>query len=278
MPVPKAYQSDRAAILERRHDNGGDFWATADGRWGVGSPFSTFDCAMILTELGLKRSDPVMKGAAETILASWREDGRIRPAPKGAIYPCHTANAARVLGRLGYGRDKRLKKTFEYLLESQHTDGGWRCNTVKLGKGGVTDASNPGVTLAALDALRFSRRRLDDARLKKAVKTLLDHWNTRAPLGPCSFGVGTLFMQTEFPFLRYNIFFYVYVLSFYPSARASKPFNEALRALEAKLEKKKLVVENPNRRLAKFAFCRKGEPSAAATKRWREIIRNVGRA
>lgn len=87
--------------MAKRHDNGADFWATQDGRWGVGSPFSTFDCALILSELGLQRSDPVMKGVANQILSAWREDGRFRSSPKGAMHPCHTADAARALCHLG---------------------------------------------------------------------------------------------------------------------------------------------------------------------------------
>ncbi len=149
MAVARQFQADLQAILKRRRDNGADFWATPDGRWGVGSPFSTFDCVLTLSELGIKRSDPALKGAAGQILNAWQDDGRFRPAPKGAVYPCHTANAARALCRLGYARDRRLKQTFDHLFEVQHVDGGWRCNTVKLGRSPVTDASNPGVTLAA---------------------------------------------------------------------------------------------------------------------------------
>lgn len=276
MVVPKTYQSDVHAVIAKRRDNGADFWATPDGRWGVGSPFSTFDCAILLTELGVARSEPVLKGAATKLFDMWQEDGCFRAAPKGTIYPCYTANAARVLGRLGYAKDRRLKRTFEHLFDVQHTDGGWRCNTVKLGKSPVTDASNPGVTLLALDAFRFSPHLNQDTRLDKAVNFLLAHWKTRRPLGPCEFGIGTLFMKVEYPFLRYNLFFYVYVLSFYNVARKTKPFRLALTALESKLVNGQMVVENPNRRLAKFSLCKKGEPSSLATRRYQEILKNIG--
>lgn len=276
MTVPKTYEADVGRIVERRHDNGSDFWATADGRWGVGSPFSTFDCAIILTELGVPRSDPVVRGIARTILDSWQDDGRFRPAPKGAVYPCHTANAARALCRMGLAKDRRLKRTFEHLFECQHKDGGWRCNTVRLGRSPETDASNPGVTLSALDAFRFTSYLNQDTRLDRAVKFLLAHWKTRRPLGPCEFGIGTLFLKIEYPFLRYNLFFYVYVLSFYNAAKNAKPFREALQALGSKLIDGQLVVENPNRRLAKLCFCRKGEPSRIATRRYQEILKNIG--
>ena len=275
--VARQYEKDVQALLAKRRDNGGDFWATADGRWGTGSPFSTFDCALMLSELGLKRAHPAMKGAADVLFNAWRDDGRFRPAPNAAIYPCHTANAARVLCRLGYARDRRLKKSFEYLLGTQHDDGGWRCNTVKLGRGADTDASNPGTTLAALDAFRFSPLLNTDERLNRAGRFVIAHWGTRRPLGPCEFGIGKLFMQVEYPFLRYNLFFYVYVLSFYRAATQTKNFRQALRALESRLVDSRIVVENPNRKLAKLSFCGKGQPSQLATKRYREILGNVKR-
>ena len=37
----------------------------------------------------------------------------------------------------------------------------------------------------------------------------------------------------------------------------------------------KIVVENRKRQLARFALCKKGQPNALATKRYREIVRNV---
>src|SRR3990170_3786052 len=275
--VPKQYRFDVEVILAKRHDNGGDLWATADGRLGVGSPFSTLDCALMLSELGMNPSESVLKETAELILSSWREDGRFRLAPKSAIYPCHTATAARILCRLGYASDSRLRKTFDHLLEIQHSDGGWRCNTYKFGRGPETAFSNPGPTLEALDAFRFSVFINQDKRLDRAVKFLLNHWVTRKPLGPCHFGIGTLFMKVEFPFFRYNLFFYVYVLSFFDRAKNDPRFMEALNVLESKLVDGRVVVENPNRKLREFSFCKKGEPSELATVRYCEILKNIGR-
>ena len=49
-----------------------------------------------------------------------------------------------------------------------------------------------------------------------------------------------------------------------------------LRAFESKLVDGQVVVENPNRRLARFVFCKKGELSRVATKRYQEIRRRIG--
>jgi hypothetical protein len=84
-------------------------------------------------------------------------------------------------------------------------------------------------------------------------------------------------MKVEFPFFRYNLFFYVYVLSFFDRAKNDPRFLEALNVLESKLVDGRVVVENPNRKLREFSFCNKGEPSELATVRYCEILKNIGR-
>ena len=271
MTIKEKYQSDIEFILSMRHHLGGDFWTTEDNRIGKGSPFSARDVAILLTELGFTSNDPEIQGLAATLFKAWRADGRFKIAPTATLYPCHTITVLRVLCYLGYVEDERLQTTFNHLLAIQHTDGGWRCNRSKMGKSREMDVSNPGVTLEALDAFRFTPHLNAHQSLDNAVETLLSHWEVKRPLGPCHFGIGTLFMQTEYPFLRYNLFYYCYVLSFYDRAKKDQRFQEALKALEEKVIDGKLVIENPNRRLSKLAMCKKGAPSEIATLRYQQL-------
>lgn len=277
MALIKQYQSDIEEIMSKRQDNGDDYWTTPDRRLIKGSPFNSLECPLILLELGMERSEPVLKETANLILSSWREDGRFKLSPQGAIYPCQTINAARTLSHLGYASDARLKRTFGHLLEIQHSDGGWRCKKFSFGRGPETEFSNPGPTLAALDAFRFTHFLNTSESLDQAVEFLLDHWETRLPLGPCHYGIGTLFMQVAYPFISYNLFFYVYVLSFYTKAKQDRRFLEALGVLESKLINGRIIVERPNQKLAGFAFCKKGEPSDLGTERYHEILKNLER-
>lgn len=270
-------RKDADIILASRAANGGDFWATADGRWGVGAPHSTYDSGLLLAELGLKHSDPIVRGIADLLFACQETDGRIRPGPGLAVQPCHTANAARLLCRLGYASDTRLAATFGWLLANQHSDGGWRCSRVRLGLSPETDASNPGVTLAALDALRFSPTHRTAPELERSIDTLLDHWTTRRPLGPCAFGIGSRFMQIEFPYVRYNLLGYIEVLSFYPRARHSPAFRAALDMLESKLSNGQIVVEHVRPGLERLELCRVGQPAELATRRYHVIKENLQR-
>lgn len=267
---------DLEILLDTRYENGADFWATPDGRLGIEKPFSTLSALLILSELKVDKTHEALHGAANLVLQAIREDGRVQIAPKGALYPCHTALAAAALCRNGFSDDERVKKILAYLLLSRFVDGGWRCNKFSYGRGPETEFSNPGVTLVALDALRIAGYNIGNKELDSAVETLLQHWTTKVPTGPCHFGIGTLFMRVEYPFQRYNLFYYVYVLSFYEKARKDERFLEALELLTKKLDNNtKMVVERPNRKLEKLTICRKGEPSEAATERYLEILRNL---
>lgn len=270
------YQSDIDALLARRHDNGGDYWASADGRLAVGDPFSTLTALLILHELGLTPAHEAVSGALALILAAWRDDGRYRLAPSGTLYPCSTARAACVLCRFGYAADDRLQRTFAHLLDTQYNDGGWRCNKFSFGRGPETEYSNPGATLLALDVFRFTAHLNTNPGLDKAVESLLKHWEVKTPLGPCHYGIGKLFMQTEYPFVRYNLFYYVYVLSFYRCARQDPRFHQALHALQTKLDADgRVVIERPHQKLADLQLCSKGRFSALATVRYQEILDNL---
>jgi hypothetical protein len=270
------HNSDITAVLEKRYINGGDFWATVDGRLAVGSPYSTIESLQILHELGVDPDHEAVRGALNLVLESWREDGRYQLAPSGTLYPCHTANTARVLCRFGFVDDSRVQQSLSHLLEIQYDDGGWRCQKFAFGRGPETEFSNPGVTIFALDAFTFSKHLNNNPALDRAVESLLDHWTVRRPIGPCQFGIGNLFMQVEYPFLRYNIFSYVYVLSFYEKARIDERFIEALKVLRTKIDADgQIIIERPNRKLATLSAFSKGMPSEPATNRYGEILANL---
>lgn len=276
MVIEEPYLSDAEVILSHKYDNGGDLWATPDKRLLKGAPFSTLESVLLLLELGMEFSEPPLKEAADLIFSTWQKDGRFKVYPKGGIYPCQTAYTANTLCHMGYASDARLQKTFRHLLEIQYTDGGWRCNKFSFGRGPETEYSNPFPTLMVLDAFRFSDYLNKEPALDRAVDFLLEHWVIRKPIGPCHYGIGTLFMQVEYPFRNYNLFGYVYVLSFYDKAKYDRRFLEALKTLESKMVNGQIVPQRTHRKLTGLSFCKQGEPSVLATKRYHEIMKNLG--
>ncbi len=275
MAVERRYASDVEAILSHVHDNGADLWTTRDKRLLKGSPFSTLESILYLRELGVESSDPIMKECAHLIFSTWKEDGRFKLYPQGAIYPCQTIGAANVLCHMGYASDERLKRTFQHLFQIQQPDGGWTCNKFSFGRGPETAYSNPFPTLTALQLFRYTSYLNDEPALDDAVEFLLEHWIIRRPIGPCHYGIGSLFMQVEFPFRTYNLFVYVYVLSFYDKAKKDARFLEAFEALTSKIVDGQVVVERSVPKLASLDFCKQGHPSELATRRYQEILQNL---
>ena len=276
MAVENKYQNDVDIVLSHRHDLGADFWTTLDKRLAKGSPFSCMDSALMLLELGMEPSDPILREVAELFFSIWKKDGRFKLYPTGGILPCHTAYAANLMCRLGYVEDERIQTTLRHFLDTPYTDGGWRCNKFSYGRGPETEYSNPLPTLNALDAFRHSAYLNNEPKLDKAVEFLLAHWRIRTPIGPCQYGMGSRFMQVEYPLWGYSLFQYVYVLSFYDAAKKDERFLEAHHALQDKLVDGVIIVERSVPKLAKLKFCRKGQPSELATKRYNEILTNIG--
>lgn len=274
----EARSADIEALLARREDNGADYWATPDGRIYVGNPYSTLSCLGILHELQVGPEHEAVVGALNLVLAAGRRDGRIRLGPKTPMYPCYTAEAARMLCRFGLERDPVVERAVDYFMGSGEITGGWRCSFSRFGKGPETKKANPGATLYVLDVLRWWPELSDGKEpvVARAVESLLEHWDVREPTGPCHWGIGSTFLRVEYPFFRYNLFFWVYVLSHFPSARNDPRFQAALRALDDKVDEEgRIVVEAPHRNLKGLTFCARGEPSAQATGRYREILQRV---
>lgn len=269
------YASDIDAILSHENDNGAYLWTTPDKRLIKGAPFSTLESVMYLLELGVDPSETILKECAGLIFSTWQNDGCFKLYPQGAIYPCQTIHAANTLCHMGFASDIRLQKTFQHLLDARYADGGWRCSKFSFGRGPETECSNPFPTLTALNAFRFRDGFNSEPALDKAVDFLLEHWRIRKPIGPCHYGIGTLFMQVEYPFRNYNLFVYVYVLSFYNRAKEDERFLEALGALKSKTVDGQIVVERVVPKLAELSFCKKGKASALATRRYHEILRNL---
>ena len=273
----KELQQDIDIILSHRHDLGADYWTTPDNRLMKGSPFSAYDSALMLLDLGMEPSHPILKTVCDMFFSQWRTDGRFKVYPTGGILPCHTAYVASFLCRMGYQADERIQRTFQHFLDTPYTDGGWRCNKFSYGRGPETEYSNPLPTLNVLDAFRFSDYLNNEPALDKAVEFLLAHWVIKRPIGPCQYGIGSRFMQIEYPMWYYNLLTYVYVLSFYNKAKQDQRFLEAFKALQDKLVDGRIVIERVSPKLSKLTFCKKGSPSQVATKRYHEILTNLER-
>ncbi len=265
------------AIFERQNNNGGKFWSRTDGDIHAPHGYSTIDTLSVLGELEVTTNKvPFLTEVIEFVYTYQTPDGSFKYSKTSSKLPCMTARILSAFGKINHNIDRRSEKSYKQLLDTQWADGGWRCNTVKLGKSILTDASNPGTTLYVLDAFRFRKNSISELiQLEKGVDFILQHWQVKEPVGPCNFGIGSRFLQIEYPFLRYNIFYFVYVLSFYKKAINDNRFLEVYKYLDDKIENDCLEPENPHKAWRNFDFAKKGKVSEVASKRWIEIKENM---
>ncbi|MHC5372514.1 prenyltransferase/squalene oxidase repeat-containing protein [Enterococcus sp. LJL120] len=270
------YQADIEWILSYKNQFDFDYWTTPDLRLLKGSPLNAVIAPTYLVELGVPVSEPVIQESVELLFSVLKEDGRFKLYPKGGIYPCYTALGLLSLCQLGQAQDFRLDKTFSYFLETQESDGGWKCNKYSYGRGPETEFSTPLTTLLVLHAFLHREKFSENPQAAAAVAFLLKHWEIKTPISPCHYGIGKLFKQVEYPFADYNLFQYVYVLSHYPTAQTDARFLEAFAYLQSKTQDGKIVVERHSPKLNKLEFCKKGQVSELATKRYQQILENLG--
>lgn len=107
--------------------------------------------ALVLSELGLNRTDPRIARAADQILRY--KLGLSSPANLFYEEMCLVGNTARTLTRFGYGDDRRVRKLFDWLLEDQRDDGGWNCSQ---GTPGTLDVWEPMAAFATVPRAKRS--------------------------------------------------------------------------------------------------------------------------
>lgn len=257
--------------------NGGPFWSRGDGDIHAPAGFSTLDVVNVLGDLGLTvENDKRVKALADFLYSYQNPDGSYRYGARSSKLPCMAARIVAGLGRIGITSGIHIENSLNWFKSIQERDGGWRCATVKSGKSQSTDASNPGTTLYVLDAFRFSSDLSGILiELNLALEFLLRHWETRSPLGPCDFGIGSRFMKVEYPLTRYNLLYYVYTLSFYVRARGDARFLNALDSLSKHVESDKLRIENPHAQWSDFPFAQRNKFSILGTNVWLQIVKNM---
>jgi hypothetical protein len=120
-----------AELLERQQPAG--YWEAREPssvrRWLMFLQFplyrSTLWRALVLADLGLTSSDPRVRRTAEQIF-----EYKLKLSSPVNFYTeevCAVGNVARLLTRLGYGDDRRVRKLQAWMIEDQREDGGWNC-------------------------------------------------------------------------------------------------------------------------------------------------------
>ncbi|MCI4334365.1 MAG: hypothetical protein L3K04_01835 [Thermoplasmata archaeon] len=83
---------------------------------------------IMLSDLGMTRDHPQVRASAELWMARFPlTGGGVGGNSKGTGHHCLVGNMARSLIRLGYGEDRRVIRSLEWLVETADPKGGWSC-------------------------------------------------------------------------------------------------------------------------------------------------------
>ncbi len=107
---------------------------------------STNWCLLVLSDLGMTRSDPRIARAAELMLSRYSTPEFDELGGKDSE-ACCTGNDVRMMTRFGYGEDPRVVRAAQWLVSSQKADGGWHCFPSETG---TLDSWEPLAGLATL--------------------------------------------------------------------------------------------------------------------------------
>jgi hypothetical protein len=109
---------------------------------------------LILSDLGMTKSDPRIRRAAEL----WRDrfskpDGGFGSDGASRSHLCIAGNTARGLIKFGYAEDPKVKSALEWLVKEQSSNGGWSC----YGSGGNLDSWEGMSAFAALPKQQWTK-------------------------------------------------------------------------------------------------------------------------
>jgi hypothetical protein len=116
-------------LLDKMHPDG--YWLQKNPRTGeifgegveYGAYGTTHYCLSYLAELGMDRSHPQIAKAAERYLSLQKNDGDFY-----RHFSCLLSYNIRTFTMLGYSDDPRVKRSIDYLLNTERLDGGYLCD------------------------------------------------------------------------------------------------------------------------------------------------------
>src|SRR5664279_1627092 len=80
---------------------------------------------VLIEKFGFTNQHSAIQNAAEYLFTFQTREGDFRGIYGNQYTPNYSAGIAELLIKAGYGRDKRIKKLFKWLISIRQSDGGW---------------------------------------------------------------------------------------------------------------------------------------------------------
>lgn len=147
---------------------------------------------------------------------------------------CDAPTLLYALIAFGLGKDKRIQKAADHLVELTQ-ENGWRCAACpSLGKfkgpGSRTDPC-PIANVYALKALSLLPALHKSRAVENGIEMLLSHWGRQGKAKYFLFGSGSNFRKIKYPYVWYDILHIVEVLSRFAQTHSDGRMQSLLQAL-----------------------------------------------
>jgi len=117
------------AVLRRQRSDGSWKYPAAGAHVRTAMQYDLLETYRQLGELvekfGMNRRHPALQKAADYIFRSQSRDGDLRGIYGNRYSPNYTAALLELLIKAGYGDDRRVARSFQWLLRIRQSDGGW---------------------------------------------------------------------------------------------------------------------------------------------------------
>jgi hypothetical protein len=269
-----------AGIFEKRNKEG--YWGTArDIRTWWPKKDTTFWILGVLADFGVRKENPAAARAAEYVFGEQLDCGAFGWGPPPTPGECFTGILVEALAKLGYSKDPRLLKAYEWLVARQRNDGGFWCkSTAQPGMPRQSEPSCAYGTLCVLGALSQNSDFKSGSTARKCAAFLLECWDKKGKIKFAGHDsqIGRDWEKLKYPFTDYRILKYLDVMSCFDFVRDDPRIGEMVQLLISKEDKNGCyTAESIHKAWSDFDFGQKISPSRWITLLGHRIIKRIGR-
>jgi len=241
---------------------------------------TTFWVLPVLGDMGLTAEDERIARACEYVFSTQLPSGAFGWDPPDKPGDCHSAIIMESLSKLGFTGDKRLLKSYNWLVERQRRDGGFWCkDTAQIGRPREKEPSCAFATMFVLGALAQYPRPRDSEISRGAVDFLFNCWTQRGRIRYAGHDsqIGTDWEKLKYPFNDYKILKFMDILSQFDFARNRLKGSGMIDVLLSKQDELgRFTPESIQKVWSGFDFGQKEKPSRWVTLLALRIAKRVG--
>jgi len=282
-PVVKARTAISEHPLVRRIFEG----LNEDGYWGRPKDIhtwwprkdTTFWILPVLADFGFTVEDKRIARACEYIFSTQLQSGGFGWDPPTKPSDCHSAIIIESLAKVGFLRDPKLQKAYDWLIKRQRLDGGFWCkDTGQIGGPREKEPSCAMATMFVLGALAQNPELRNSEVAMKGVDFLFGCWENRGKIKYAGHDsqVGTDWEKLKYPFTDYKILKFLDALSQFEHAKHRLQESEMVDLLLSKRAKEGgFTPESIVKVWSDFDFGQKEKPSRWITLLVLRILKRI---